>query len=138
MRWKLAVPVLMLLIVLLLAGCRNPQLFEKTFTLEDFEQEPNQTWYIPGVRGQDELEVTLYSNPSTGYAWRIARADERGILEKAGSPVFNPPEGNMVGAAGTETWTFKIKERGAGFVIMEYIREFGDEEPLWTLEIVVE
>lgn len=136
---KLGALLFLSLLIITLAGCRNPQFYEKSFTSADFEQEQNQTWYVPGVRGQDRLEVTLFANPSTGYVWRIAVTDEQGTLVKDGSPLYQPPAEGLMGAAGTELWKFKISGRGPGYVSMEYVREFeAGKEPLWTLDIVVE
>ena len=54
------------------------------------------------------LEVTLASNPTTGYSWEVSEVDEA-VLAQLGEAEFQqaPTEGEqMVGVGGTETFRF--------------------------------
>jgi len=67
------------------------------------------------------LELTLPSNPSTGYSWQIASLPE--CLESAGESQFeSEAEEDVVGAGGMETLSFTAKEAGTGRLELEYKR----------------
>jgi hypothetical protein len=104
--------VFMMLVSLFAAGCGSSEIFEKSLTLEDFQSEPSQTWDISGVRDGDIVKAIIFSNPTTGYAWRIAGYGDDGVFEKDGSPLYEPPANGLMGAGGTETWIFKVVKKG--------------------------
>lgn len=67
------------------------------------------------------LEVTLPSNPSTGYSWQIASLPA--CLESTGESEFeSEAEEGVVGAGGMETLTFKATKAGTGTLELEYKR----------------
>ena len=68
------------------------------------------------------LEVTLSSNPTTGYSWQIADAAD-GVLEAVGDPAYvQDPGPALVGKGGAETFTFTAAKAGRGTLMMEYRR----------------
>lgn len=71
------------------------------------------------------LVVALTSNPSTGYGWVIVDP-EPAILELDGEPKFVPAGSTtqVVGAPGTEVFTFRAVEKGESTLKMEYRRSF--------------
>jgi inhibitor of cysteine peptidase len=85
------------------------------------------------------LIVALASNPSTGYSWAVV-ADEPTNLELEGEPAYVPPGSTtpVVGAAGTEVFTFKAIKTGTAKLSMAYARSFETGvEPEETFEVTV-
>ena len=67
------------------------------------------------------LDVTLESNPSTGYSWQVVEVP--GVLEQVGEATFaTEAAGDVVGAAGTETLQFTALGAGTGTLLLEYRR----------------
>lgn len=54
-----------------------------------------------------QFTIVLASNPTTGYSWFIQQYDP--ALVQVVKRVYHPPVGTLVGAGGSETWTFKLK-----------------------------
>lgn len=87
------------------------------------------------------LIVALTSNPSTGYAWSVVSPEPKN-LELDGQPEFVPPGSTspVVGAAGTQVFTFKAVATGKSTLRMEYRRSFEPNEPAqgtFTVEVEV-
>ena len=87
------------------------------------------------------LEVTLESNPTTGYSWEVSEVDEA-VLAQVGEAEFQeaPKEDEqMVGVGGTETFRF-TSSAGETTLTLVYHRPWEkDVEPLetFTVEVVV-
>lgn len=87
------------------------------------------------------LEVTLASNPTTGYSWEVSEVDEA-VLSQMGEAEFreSPKEGEqMVGVGGTETFRF-ASATGETTLTLVYHRPWEkDVEPLetFTVQVVV-
>jgi inhibitor of cysteine peptidase len=69
------------------------------------------------------IEVTLESNPSTGYVWEIVMTPE--MIELSGDE-YVAPGGDLVGEPGSHTFMFNVLDDGAGVLRLEYIRPFED------------
>lgn len=79
-----------------------------------------------------ELAVRLESNPSTGYSWEAIEIP--GVLDGSAAPVHEAdPEGeNVVGAAGTDVFTFTAAQTSgeSGTLVLVYRRPWEtDVEP---------
>jgi predicted secreted protein/putative hemolysin len=91
----------------------------------------------------DVLEVTLDSNPSTGYSWQV-KANDRNVLLPLGEPQFtlgNPTP--MPGAGGTETFQFKALAKGQTTLTLVYLRPWETNvtptpNDTFTLSVTVE
>ncbi len=85
------------------------------------------------------LEVTLESNPTTGYSWQVSEVD-RAVLAQVGEAEFQeaPIEGEqMVGAGGVETLRFTAGP-GETTLTLEYRRPWEkDVDPLETFTVQV-
>ena len=67
------------------------------------------------------LDVKLESNPSTGYSWQVVEVPD--VLEQVGEAAFaTEADGDVVGAAGTETLQFTALGAGTGTLLLEYRR----------------
>ena len=69
----------------------------------------------------EEFTITLDSNPTTGYQWKLSDNFTEGIVKLVKSE-YVAPETEMRGAGGQEVWTFKALEPGETTVEMEYVR----------------
>jgi inhibitor of cysteine peptidase len=72
------------------------------------------------------LQVSLESNPTTGFKWELTRISDEGVLEKVSNtfdtPTFKLQEGSPppVGVGGMEFWNFKALNKGTSILSMEY------------------
>lgn len=74
----------------------------------------------------DLFGVSLESNPSTGYGWTIVAFEELdGVLELR-EERYDEPDTELVGAPGTQVFTFAAVGEGAGILRLEYVRSFDD------------
>jgi inhibitor of cysteine peptidase len=87
------------------------------------------------------LEVTLESNPTTGYSWEVSDVDGT-VLSQVGEAEFQeaPKESEeMVGVGGTETFRFSAAA-GETTLTLVYHRPWEEDvEPLetYTVDVVV-
>ncbi len=82
------------------------------------------------------LIVSLDSNATTGYAWALDSVDAT-ILESKGSEYIAPVT-TLIGAGGTEEWTFNAIAVGQTTLKLKYVRSFEpEEEPADTFEVTV-
>ncbi len=67
----------------------------------------------------DFLQVTLQSNRRDGFEWELTDVTGQTRLELI-SKEYVPPMRWMVGADGTEVWTFAVEMMGGATISMEY------------------
>ncbi|MFA5104957.1 MAG: protease inhibitor I42 family protein [Candidatus Margulisiibacteriota bacterium] len=72
--------------------------------------------------------VTLKSNPTTGYGWKIASIRPKGIIQMIGSK-YTAPSTGLAGAGGVEIWTFKAVKKGAAQIMFSYQRPWEKDIP---------
>ena len=92
------------------------------------------------VKVDDTIEVSIVGNPTTGYAWSAALSDkDAAILEQVGEPAYeqDQTQGQIVGAGGTYTFTFKAAAKGAATLTLVYARAWESMEPLHTYAVAV-
>ncbi len=73
-----------------------------------------------GVHRGVTIEVTLPSNPSTGYSWRLVAGDGRVV--HLVSHRYEPPAKAIPGAGGREVWRFVARLRGSVTLVLGYLR----------------
>jgi inhibitor of cysteine peptidase len=90
------------------------------------------------VAKNQELTVTLESNPSTGYSWQVTEAGSP-VLEQVGEAVYQAPTGTgtVMGAAGTETLRFKAVQSGTAALGLGYTRPWESNPPEKTFTVTV-
>ncbi len=76
----------------------------------------------------DVLQVRLPSTPSTGYSWAVA-GNAPSVLRSAGDPRYDPPSKGGAGAAGTQTFEFRVVGGGGAFLDLVYRRGFEKDAP---------
>ncbi len=139
MRMKL-IPAGILSIVLLgLLACSPGAPSESSLELscDDFA-ESNHIGRQVEVAVDGTVTVTLCSNPTTGFEWtESASISDRTVIGQIGHE-FTPPSGDLPGAAGKETWTFKALQTGTAEVSMEYSQPWdGGLKSEWTFTLTV-
>jgi len=80
------------------------------------------------ARAGNDFTITLESNMTTGYKWKIARPLDTKLLKLLDSK-YIPPETELIGAAGKEEWVFKAIRRGKTIVSFDYTRPWEKEVP---------
>ena len=72
----------------------------------------------------EEFVIRLYSNPSTGFSWRLVEPlDEMLKLE---GHKYIPPKVQKLGGGGTEQWSFKAARSGKATVKLEYLQPWDE------------
>ena len=80
------------------------------------------------------LDISLASNPTTGYRWEVEELDEK-VLRQVGKAEFEP-RSRLVGAPGVETLHFQAVGTGQTAVRLVYRRSWEeDAEPLDTYSV---
>lgn len=81
-------------------------------------QQANTVYANDGMNGEtvtlnpgDTLIVSLLSNVSTGYAWSVAQNNPQ-LLQPQGSPVYQPSTSGLLGAQGSQVFTFQAVGSG--------------------------
>ncbi len=74
------------------------------------------------VRTGDMIELSLASNPSTGYSWVLADAPLNCLL--LGSERYIESESGLVGAPGIQEFVFEAVDEGAEILRLEYLRRW--------------
>jgi len=76
----------------------------------------------------DLVQVKLPSTPSTGYSWSVA-TNAPSVLRLTGEPKYDPPAKAGAGAAGTQTFEFRVVGGGGVFLDLVYRRPFEKDAP---------
>jgi inhibitor of cysteine peptidase len=84
----------------------------------------------------DSLVLTLASNVTTGYSWSLTGIGDESVLQKTKNE-YVAPKTNLVGAGGTEVWTFKALKKGASTISMGYSRPWESTPPAETFTLTV-
>ena len=100
-----AISCVLLLFVLVFSSVVHAKTDEATDNIYT-EDKPN----IAVSSDQPEFTLKLKSNPTTGYSWFLREYDTS--LVTAVKHKFIPGSEKLIGAAGFELWTFKIKPLG--------------------------
>ena len=86
------------------------------------------------------LVITLESNPTTGFMWELSESIDEVLMALVDSryePGADAKIG-LVGAGGTEVWTFETLKAGETTITMEYIRPWDSgEKAVETFEVTV-
>jgi predicted secreted protein len=88
------------------------------------------------VKENEFIKIELLANPSTGYAWFIAKRGGRTCVDSVGH-AYNGVVG-MPSVGGKEIWEFKGVSRGTTTLTFYYKRPWEQGKPALVKEIVVE
>ena len=92
------------------------------------------------IASGSSFEVTLCSNPTTGFQWEEAQISNETVLKQVDrqfiSPNSEPPP--PPGTPGQEIWTFEAIQKGSSTVSIRYSRPWeGGEKGEWTFTLAV-
>jgi inhibitor of cysteine peptidase len=86
-----------------------------------------------------QVEISLESNASTGFQWNLAGEPDAAVLELVSSTYVEPETSDdVVGAPGTEIWTFEAVGTGTTSVELAYFRPFEPETVGGTFSLTVD
>jgi inhibitor of cysteine peptidase len=89
------------------------------------------------VKAGEHIDITLDSNPSTGYTWEVKDLDAT-MFEQLGDPMFNSSNPGLVGSGGTLTLTFKALKAGSASLKLVYHRPWETGvDPIDTFAVTV-
>ena len=132
MKMKLIAIATLLLVSLSLSSCIiTSQLINVAIPCEEFRENPNSIINDFQIEIGDKITVKLCSNPTTGFQWGYEMSGDNAIKEEDHD--FEEPNGDVVGASGTEVWTFEGTAEGTTVVLMEYSQPWeGGIKKEWT------
>jgi inhibitor of cysteine peptidase len=143
---KIKLVLMAIMVTLLLAagacslamGAKVPQDAEVLVPGDDFSN-TKQVVKEAEVAAGGTLVVTLESNPTTGFSWEeTAQIADTGILEQTGNKMLVPEGKGIVGAAGSQSFTFRALEKGSTTIKLDYSRPWeGGEKDEMTCEVAV-
>ena len=91
------------------------------------------------VKTNEQFYITLSSNPSTGYEWRVASVSNPGLVRFVDSQYIRP-ESELVGAPGKQVLTFNALQEGSATIQLEYVRPWETDVPpvsIYVAEVMV-
>jgi inhibitor of cysteine peptidase len=143
MKAKAIITVTTMVLAIFLPACSSgPRQTALEVSCDEFTNQKNVTKQVE-VGAGDTLTVTLCSNPSTGFSWsESAQVSDQTIVQQTDHK-YVAPEAEagttpVVGAAGTEVWTFEALKKGTSTIYVEYSRPWeGGEKGEWTFHLTV-
>jgi inhibitor of cysteine peptidase len=135
MKLRILPVVILGICLLLVSSCTTSHDYNLEVTCEDFTDNPNNESEFTLEVG-DKIRIELCANPSTGYEWDYEMTVDGIVAEEDHD--YDEPEDDLVGAPGTEFWTFEAVNSGNTEITMEYAPPgAGNTEDSWTLVMVV-
>lgn len=132
----IAISSLLILIPLLFSCIVTSHDYYVEISCDEFTNNPQNMEDDFQIEVGDKIYVKLCSNPTTGFSWSYEMSGDTVLKEEDYD--FEEPEGDAVGAAGNETWTFEATEQGEGVINMEYSKPWeGGIKGEWTYKISV-
>ena len=137
MKQKIILIPMILVALLALSSCIvTSRLTTVEISCDEFAENPNSMRNEFQVEVGDKITVKLCSNRTTGFQWDYETTVENVVKEEDHD--FEEPEGDIVGAAGIEVWTFEAVEKGTTVVQMEYSQPWeGGSKAEWTYKMTV-
>ncbi len=88
------------------------------------------------IAGQAVVRVTLDSNITTGYSWKLAPL-EGGVVEQT-KQEYIAPQTQAMGAGGREVWTFTARNAGRTPLRLEYVQPWmAQAKPAKVFEVTL-
>ena len=109
-----------------------------TVTCEQFSQNSHIVQDATAAVGST-VTVTLCSNPTTGFSWgEQAQISDKAVLKQTSHKTVAAADTGMVGAPGTQVWTFEALKAGSSTVSFSYSRPWeGGEKDVQTFKLNV-
>lgn len=140
MKLRILIISTMLLAVTLLSSCFSSSItININVSCDDFEARSNNIGNEFEIEVNDKIRTKLCANPSTGFTWVANIDDENGVI-KLEKQEYVAPDSDLVGASGTDVWTFKAMKEGTALITMEYSQDWEGgikAERTYVLDITV-
>jgi len=109
-----------------------------TVTCDQFSQKAHITRDVT-VGAGSTITVTLCSNPTTGFQWgEQAQISNPQVLKQTSHKSVGPADTTLVGAPGSQVWTFQALSAGTGTASFSYSRPWeGGEKDVQTFKLNV-
>jgi len=75
-----------------------------------------------------DIVIALESNPTTGYAWRVAGRVDLAVVALISSD-YEPSSSSVLGAGGQQLWTFRAVGLGSTVIKFDYGRPWALTSP---------
>ena len=94
---------------------------------------------IAEVFAVDQEELSLETNPSTGYGWEFVQEPEPSILRLVDHYLAyeNPVDPGLVGAPMMEYWIYHAMTAGRTSIRLEYARSWEMVPPIKTFGVTI-
>ncbi|HEY41892.1 MAG TPA: protease inhibitor I42 family protein [Dehalococcoidia bacterium] len=136
MRLRFFSIALIIIAALLLTSCVTSHDYKEEISCDDFDSNHNQSGDFE-VEVGDKIRIELCSNITTGFRWTY-EIDNESVLKFEDYDYVEPEDDELVGAAGTDVWTFEAAGEGTTEVTMEYSQGWlGGIEAEWTYTLIV-
>ena len=90
-----------------------------------------------GLKVGAAVSVILCSNASTGFSWSSSAIDREHL--RLVRHTTTPPAAAVPGAAGLETWTYRLVSTGSGRATLTYSQPWkGGQKAVWTMTLLVQ
>lgn len=108
-----------------------------TFEMSGFDGSQTVANSTASISPNEEFQLALDSNPSTGYQWQVTTIDT--TIVRLVNEEYVAPESGLVGAGGKQVLTFEALKEGNTTIVLEYVRPWEPENPasVYSLEVVV-
>lgn len=83
---------------------------------------PGSNGHTYSVEPSTRIVVTLPSNASTGYRWRLAGKPNASVVKLVSHRYVAPKKGSNPGAAGKEVWRFRAVGKGSTRLRLTYVQ----------------
>jgi predicted secreted protein len=118
-------PILLLPFLVILLGCKTNAIKDTSAMSADFE-----------IAVNDQFEIELTSNSTTGYSWQWANREAVEIIDSVGHEyIADRPQ--LTGSGGREIWKFLGVRPGIDTIKMEYLRPWDANSTAETKKVVV-
>ncbi len=132
----IALTTLLILLLPLFSCIINSELIEVSVSCEDFAENPKSIINDFEIGVGDKITVRLCSNATTGFSWDYLMTGDEAVKEEDHD--FEAPDGDLVGAVGTDVWTFEGIAKGTTEIDMEYSQAWeGGLKGEWTYKMTI-
>jgi len=139
-KYRITILVTASILIILLLACAPAATPGATVTVtcEQFSKQAHITQDVTAGVGST-ITVTLCSNPTTGFQWgEQAQISNTQVLKQTSHKVVAPANTGMVGAPGSQEWTFEALQAGTSAISFSYSRPWeGGEKNVETFKLNV-
>jgi inhibitor of cysteine peptidase len=89
------------------------------------------------VSANETFEVSLNSNPTTGYSWKWLNKPNKLVDKVSMNYIAMEVKKGIVGSGGSEIWKFKGTKSGIDTLTLEYCRPWDANSTVQTKKIIV-